>query len=466
MKNNTLKHNPQNAQHIHCIGIGGIGVSAIARLFKEQGKNVTGSDVATSDVTRSLKKIGIIMTIGSHKATSIPKNTEVVIYSPAVSENNTERQEARTRGIIEISYPEMLGHLMKNKEGIAVAGTHGKTTTTALLGHVWVQAHLDPTVIIGSFVKDFDGANERLGKSHYMIVEADEYKSSFLNYKPSTIILTSIDIDHLDYYKDLNHIKAVFQEFILRLPSHGLLVANADDDNIRSILRDDFPFETITYGLTRGDIQAAHIRQTRHGSTFVVKDATSSYDTLTIPLTGLYNISNTLAVYVASRHTGIKNEIIKNALKKFKGTWRRQDFIKKIGSTDIMDDYAHHPTEIRALISSLRQMYPAKKIHMVYQPHQEARFTKLFPLFKDSFDGIDKLTLTEIYQVEGRRSTSDSAQRLATELQTKPFEVTFGKTFPSLAKKIASTASEFDIIAFVGAGDIIELRKKVVTLLT
>lgn len=455
-KNNPFIHNPETANYIHCIGIGGIGVSAIARYFLDQGKHVSGSDVSASDVTRSFKKSEVHIEIGKHNSKNIPANTDVVIFSPAVSESNPERQAARKRGIPEVSYPEMIGHIMRTKFGITISGTHGKTTTTALLGHVLVSAKFDPTVIVGSFVKDFNGRNERLGKSEYMVVEGDEYKASFLNYKPKMIVLTTIDEDHLDYYRDIHHIKAVFQEYLLRLPPNGVIIANADDSNIRDVLQGIKDTRIVLYG-EHAEYSYSSVSFGRTSTSCVVRFK-DEFERIEIPLLGKHNVSNALAVYSCARILGVPSTVIAKSIHTFKGVWRRFDVrgIKK-GIT-VIDDYAHHPTEIRALINALKQSYEGRRILLVYQPHQQDRFTKLFDQFVECFDGIDRLYLAEIYSVEGRSDSQDTAERLIEPLQNRNTLVSFSSNFSSLLKKLLKDVQKNDVIAFVGAGNITTLR--------
>ncbi|MFA5030602.1 MAG: UDP-N-acetylmuramate--L-alanine ligase [Patescibacteria group bacterium] len=455
-KDNPFIHNPETAEYIHCIGIGGIGVSAIARYFLENGRVVSGSDVVESDVTRSFKKNEVHICIGSHKAKNIPSHTQVVIFSPAVPESNPEREAARKYGIVEVSYPEMIGHIMLNKFGITISGTHGKTTTTALLGHVLIRAKLDPTVIVGSFVKDFNGRNEHLGKGDYMVVEGDEYKASFLNYKPKMIVLTTIDEDHLDYYRDINHIKAVFQEYLLRLPSNGVVIANADDPHTLDVLSGIKDLRVVQYG-EHAEYSFSDVSYGRTSSSCVVHHE-GSFERLEIPLLGKHNIYNALAVYACARTLGIPGDSIARSIKTFKGVWRRFDVRGSKKGITIIDDYAHHPTEIRALISALRQSYDGRRILFVYQPHQQDRFMKLFDQFTHSFAGIDKLYLAEIYSVEGRSGKDDTSKRLVKPLQEQNISVTFSSTFSSLEKKLLQEVQKDDVIVFVGAGNITTLR--------
>jgi len=450
-------HSPEKAQYVHFIGIGGIGVSAIARLFIEQGKTISGSDVVESDVTRTFTDKEVQIFIGPHKASNLPKNTQVVVFSPAVPETNPERIAARKRGIVEVSYPEMIGHIMMPMFGITISGTHGKTTTTALLGHVLVKSKLDPTVIVGSFVKDFNGKNERLGKSKYIVVEGDEYKASFLNYKPKMIILTTIDEDHLDYYRDINHIKAVFQEYLLRLPSDGIIIANADDMHTTELLENTQSMKVITYG-SKADYYFTDVSFGKSSTSFVMHHE-QAYERIEMSLLGRHNVYNAAAAFTCAKILGVKSEEIAKAIKSFKGVWRRFDVRGTKKGVTVIDDYAHHPTEIKALISALRQSYEKRRILLVYQPHQEDRFTKLYERFLSAFNGIDKLFLAEIYSVAGRKGKTDTSERLVEPLQKQGIDVAFYPSFNPLKKDLLREAQKDDVIVFVGAGDITKLRQ-------
>ena len=460
MKHNFL-HQPQQADFIHCIGIGGIGVSAIAKLLAEKGKHISGTDVSESETIKRMRSLGIPIIVGKHHPKNIPIKTQVIVYSPAIDEKNPERMAAAKKNIPCISYPEMIGHLMKDMVGIAIAGTHGKTTTTAIIGHILVSARLDPTVIVGSYAKNLGDSNERLGKGNMLVVEADEYRGSFLNYKPTVAVITTIDADHLDYYRDLNHILQTFTDFILRMQPDGVCILNADDPTTTDMLASLGDRQIITYGIHRGDVRATDINYATNGTSFVVRDH-AGFTRIESPLFGEHNVRNMLAAYACARYLGIDTAVISKCIKAFSGTWRRMDILETIHGITIIDDYAHHPTEIRALMNGLKQKYPGKRIIIIFQPHQDDRFTKLFNDFPVAFAGATMVFLTEIFDVAGRQGKRDSSQRLVPCLEKIGIPVFFGNTFEELRARILREAKKSDVLVFVGAGDITKLRAQVV----
>ena len=358
---------------IHFIGIGGIGVSALARYYLAKGHEVSGSDLARSEITDALKKIGAKISIGENK---IPKNADLVIYSPAVNVRHPMSNM--------LSYPEALGELTKEYFTIAVSGTHGKSTTTALVSLILIKAGIDPTVIIGTKLKEFSDSNFRSGKSKYLIIEADEHMASFLNYWPKIIVITNIEADHLDYYKNLKNYIASFKKYIGHLPKDGILVANKDDKNIQTIIRNR---------ISRGyPISRYSLKQ---------KDTEKLKRIMKVP--GEHNVSNALAALAVARTLKISDKISFKALSEYKGAWRRFEIIQTKPYV-LISDYGHNPTKAMAGFKAAREKYPKKTIWCVYQPHQYQRTYYLFKDFVKSFREapIDKIIITDIYDVAGR----------------------------------------------------------------
>ncbi len=340
-----------NKNNYHFIGIGGIGISAIARMLKMQGKNVSGSDTSHSEITDDLEKLGIKIYIGQ-KAENLDDNVEAVIYTIAIPNDNRELQKARNSGLPCMSYPEALGELSKNMYTIAISGTHGKTTTTAMIGHILEKAGLDPTIIVGSKMLG-ENTNFHAGKSQYLVVEACEYRRSFLNIWPKILVITNIEADHLDYYKDLGDIKSAFQEMEQKVPEDGFVITENEYKGVSN----DF--------------------------------------ILLVP--GKHNILNAQAAIKTVEKLGISNEKAKELLKDFKGTWRRQEFKGEKEGNVYYDDYAHHPTEIRATLGALREKHPDKKLIAVFEPHQELRTKLLFNDFVDALKLADEVYIAPIY---------------------------------------------------------------------
>jgi len=401
-----------SSNKIYFIGIGGIGASALAKYYLKKGYQVSGSDLVPSEITKALLKLGAKVFSGSHKAKNLSKNTDLVIYSPAVQSKNPELKKAKKLGIKCQSYPEALGELTKKYFTIAVSGTHGKSTTTAMIGLLLTKAGLDPTVIVGTKLKEFGDSNCRIGKSEYLVIEADEHFASFLNYWPKIIVLTNLEADHLDYYKNLKNYISAFKKFIYQasvgsedeeenvvlfashLPEKGTLVANKDDENILKLTKN-----------TKQRTEFYSLKQ---------KESEKIREILKIP--GEHNVSNALATLKVARILKIPDKVSFKALSEYKGSWRRFEIIKEKPFV-VISDYAHHPTEIKATLEGAREkyLYPPKfskgklrqarnKIWLVYQPHQYQRTFYLFKDFVRVFRQapIDKIIITDIFDVAGR----------------------------------------------------------------
>jgi len=442
---------------VHFIGIGGIGISALAQYYLAMGWKVSGSDLVSSEITETLEKKGIKIFIGPHKAKNLTEDINLVVYSQAVSSKNPELKKAKRlsskNSKLKIkSYPQALGELTKRYFTIAVSGTHGKSTTTAMIGTLLKKAGLDPTVILGTKVKEFQNSNCRIGKSKYLVIEADEYKASFLNYWPSIIVLTNIEKEHLDYYRNLNHILKTYRKYINHLPRKGTLVANRDDENIKKLLKaSKNKFNIKEYSLTQ-------------------KDSEKIKKILKIP--GIHNVYNALAALSVARVLGIKDKISFQALSSYKGAWRRFEIKhSRIPSTNkkitIIDDYAHHPTELKATLEAVREKFPSKTIWVVFQPHQYQRTFLLFDNFVKvlSEAPVNQIILVDIYDVAGREKKSTkklvSSKKLAEEIIKKnpSFSVLYipeiNETFEYIKKEIKNNT----VLMIIGAGDIYKLSK-------
>src|SRR3989344_3096638 len=401
-----------NKNTYHFIGIGGIGISAIARMLVLKGKKVSGSDASQSEITNDLEKLGIKIYIGQ-KAENIPDDTEVVIYTVAISENNPELLEARKKGLIYVSYPEALGELSYDMFTIAIAGTHGKTTTTAMIGHILKKAGLDPTIIVGSkMLSDSEktGSNFLAGKSKYLVVEACEYKRSFLNLYPQILVITNIEADHLDYYKDLSDIQSAFKELEQKVSETGFVIK---EENYKEVKED---FE------------------------------------LLIP--GSHNIENAKAAIKAVETLGIPNEKAKEYLKDFKGTWRRLELVGEKDGNIFYSDYAHHPTEIRASLTALKEKYPDRKIVCVFEAHQQSRTRLLFSDFVEALKLADYVFIAPIFITREEDDGETTNKKLAEAINK------FVPAFPvedvgELKKKLEEITPPSPLcLVFMGAGDI------------
>ncbi len=433
----------------HFIGVGGIGMSALARWFLALKWAVSGSDMISSSLTRKLKKDGVKVKIGHKKAHISPK-VGLVVYNQAIPASNPELKEAKRLGIPAFTYPEVLGSLTRDYATIAVAGSHGKSTTTALLSLVLMKAGFDPTVILGTLLKQFKGGNFRAGRSEYLLIEADEWKASFLNYSPLFAILTNVDKEHLDFYKNYSAIKKTFLKFISNIKDGGILVANKDCEKlfvlkkrIQKICK-EHDVELIWYSLKQP--AAKKIKKV-----------------LKVP--GRHNVSNALAVYTLAKTLGVKEKVILEALGTYRDAWRRMEYRGRFGKNPVYDDYAHHPTEIKASLQAFREKFPKKKIICVFQPHQAHRTQNLFKEFVSAFDLADHLTLFPIYQVAGRDkshkgyASKDLAQKIAirnSKLKTQNSVVYLPspKRLPAQIRNL-KLKTQNSVIAMMGAGDIV-----------
>lgn len=403
---------------IHLIGVGGIGVSALAQYYLSQGHQVSGSDLVASEITEFLKKKGVSF--------SIPENPDLVVYSPAVKKENPELKKFLDLKIKCQSYPKALGDLTKQYYTIAVAGAHGKSTTTAMLALALTKAGLDPTVIVGTKIKEFGDSNFRLGNSKYLVIEACEYDSSFLHYLPKIIVITNIDKEHLDYFKTFTNVKKAFKDFIAKLPADGFLVFN----------------------------KKTSIKQ---------KEAREIKKILKVP--GEHNVFNALNVLAVCRYLGIDDQITKNSLAEFNGTWRRfeikKGFVNKKEVT-IISDYAHHPNEILATLKAVREKYRKETIWCIFQPHQHQRTYYLFNDFVKVFKSvkINKVVITDIYDVAGREVQKINRDVNSLKLVQKIKKANVAYLPVDTAEKyIKDNIKEGDVLVIMGAGDIYKLAE-------
>jgi len=450
--------NFQNIKKIHFIGIGGIGVSAIARIFLEQKKNVSGSDLSESGITEELRDLGAKVFIG-HRKDNISRDLDIVVYSPAVPEDNVELQEAKKIKVPVLSYPQILGQMMKNKFSICISGTHGKTTTTAMVSEILTRAGLDPTVVVGSEVMNWR-SNARWGESKYFIVEACEYRRHFLNYSPHLILLTNIEYDHPDYYKDLQDVSNAFREFISKLPKDGLLIACKDSRNVEKIL-ENIQCKIVTYGISsNAKWKAEDIKFENGENKFIVKKNNKIIGDFTLWVPGKHNVQNALGAIALASELNIPYHDIRKALENFKGTWRRFSKRGEVNNIIIIDDYAHHPTEIKTTLEATREFYPKKRIWCVFQPHQHARILGLFREFITSFKDADKLIISDIYNVPGREEKTEtiSSKDLVQEIKKIGQDIKYIPKLDKVKDYLLHHLKSGDVVICMGPGDIYKLE--------
>ena len=413
----------------HFTGIGGVGVSAIARMMLAEGKIVSGSDVSDSAIIDELRKLGAKIFIG-HSADNVANDVDLLVYTPAVTADNLELKKAAKLDIPTLSYPEMLGLISKDKYTIAVSGAHGKTTTTAMIAKILIDAGLDPTVIVGSLLKD-QGSNFVAGKSEYFVVEACEYKKSFLNLNPKIIVITNIDNDHLDYYGNLENIKKAFGEFAAKLPKEGYLVCDPNDENLKDIIKE---------------------------AKFKIIDYTKVNNNFNLKIPGEHNIKNAQAAIVAAEILGVDSKKAENSLESFEGTWRRFEFKGETkNGVLVYDDYGHHPTEIKATLKGAREFFGGKKIWCVFQPHLYSRTKLLFGDFGKSFSDADEIILADIYAAREPKDEGINSKMLAEEITKNGGKARYMKSFEKITGFLAENAKKGDVIITMGAGDVFKI---------
>ncbi len=426
-------------------------MSALARYYCAKGWVVSGSDMTESDITRELRVEGMAITIG-HVARNVPLRAERVVRSAAVEMNNPEMKEARKQRIPVMSYAEALGELTKQYITLAVAGTHGKSTTTALLALMLIKAGLDPTVIVGTRLAEFGGKNMRIGKSRYLVIEADEYDRSFLQYTPTVAVVTNVDADHLDTYGTLSGVIAGFRQYLHALPKEATVIVNAEDKNSMRAAR----------GVTCRLVM------------FNTNGKLSAKWPLKIP--GYFNQLNAEAAWTVARVVDVTKKIAMAAVRQYRGSWRRMEPLTPIPNTTgviprgiFFADYAHHPNEIKATIGALREKYPRRKLLVIFQPHQQQRLTKLFTQFVGAFVGATLVGILPTYQVAGREAktgrpayrtgrpayrTGRTAEELCRALAKKQ-DAVYLNNFDK-----AGTLIDGQVVVFMGAGSIdSEVRK-------
>lgn len=396
------------ARTTHFIGIGGIGISAVARMFLLEGKRVSGSDVAESEVTEGLKEAGATIFIGED-AKNVPTDCDLVIYTIAIDKDNAELAEAKKRAIPMLTYPEALGIISKEKYTIAITGTHGKTTTTAMIAKIMMDVGLDPTVIVGSFLNDTK-TNFVAGKSRYLVVEGCEYRRSFLNLSPRILVILNIDVDHLDYYKDLDDIKSAFAELAAKVPKDGILI----NDFGGIALPIDFK--------------------------------------LKIP--GKHNLENAKAALAVARALKVPEEKALASLSAFSGTWRRFEYRGKAKNAALVyDDYGHHPHEIEATLQGARELFSTQKIVIVFQPHLYSRTKDHFAAFGKCFARADAVILLPIYAAREKDPGDINSQMVADEIKKNNTDAHFAETFAQAAALAEKLSSADDLILTLGAGE-------------
>ena len=437
-------------ERIHFVGIGGAGMSGIAEVLHGEGFVVTGSDIASSSATARFAELGIDVDIG-HRAQNV-HGADVLVRSSAIGDDNVEVQAAHDDGIPVIGRAVMLGELMRDRHGVAVAGTHGKTTTTSFITSIFLAAGLDPTWVIGGLLRS-EGANAGLGSGTYLIAEADESDASFLHLLPKTAVITNVDRDHLDTYgQSFDQLENAFVEFAHRLPFYGLVVACVDDPSVaRLVPRIARPI--VTYGLSEGaHYRAVDVSTRALPWTFRVQRPGHCELVVEVPIPGWHNVLNALAAIVVATEEGLDDESIERGLRQFDGVGRRFECTEaRVGDkhVTVVDDYGHHPTEIRAVVATARVVWPTRRLVMVFQPHRYSRTRDLFDEFVDVLADVDVLVLLDTYSAGEETLAGFTAAALAERVQA-----TLVGAPEDAFEALLGFVADDDVVLVQGAGNV------------
>ncbi len=436
----------ERIRKFHFIGIGGVGMSGIAQILLEMGYEVSGSDLRENKNTEILKKKGAKIYIG-HSPGNVG-DAQVVVYSSAVREDNPELLEAKRRNIPTIPRGDMLAELFKLKEGIAVSGSHGKTTTTSMIAQILIDAGYDPTVLVGGRLKHL-GSNAKLGAGDLLVSEADESDGSFLKLSPAVAVVTNVDKEHLDFYGNFENIKKAFEQFVNSVPFYGFAVVNVDDPVLEEITSRSHE-RVIGYSLKgKGLLNAVDIslKDGRYAFGVVYKGKYLGDIHLRIP--GRHNVYNALAAAGTCLELDVPFETIKNSLENFRNAERRLDLKGYFRGAPVYDDYGHHPTEIKAVVNSLREMYPDRRLIVIFQPHRYSRTHYLFKEFVDVLSPLENLIITEIYPAGEENIYGVKGESLARKCGAK-----FLPEKESIFEELKKIVSGKEVILFLGAGSI------------
>ena len=444
--------------HIHFMGIGGISMSGFAELLHSMGFTISGSDSQESKITEHLESIGIQVMYGQ-KASNISSDIDLVVYTAAISKDNEEYIAAVQAGIPMMDRAEMVGQVMTNyKSAIAISGTHGKTTTTSMLSHIFLAGDLDPTISVGGILKAIHG-NLRIGKSDTFITEACEYTNSFLKFHPTISIILNIEEDHLDFFKDLDDIRNSFRLFAERLPEKdGLLVINGDIENYSEITK-NLDCNVLTYSLENPscNYSASHISYDELGKgEFDVLENGVPIGHIKLNVLGKHNISNALSAIAVARHLQIPMEVIQSGLLSFEGTDRRFEYKGEVGGVTIIDDYAHHPTEIRATLEAAKK-YPHKTTWCVFQPHTYTRTRAFLNEFAEALSAADKIVLAKIYAAREKDPGDISSKDLQKKLKELGKEVYYFEEFEEIENLLLENCVPGDLLITMGAGNVVSI---------
>ena len=446
--------------HLHFIGIGGISMSGLAEILMQEGFHISGSDSKKSELTAHLEKLGAKV-VYSQTADNIAKGIDAVIYTAAIHPDNPEFAAAKAAGIPMLTRAELLGQIMKNYSmPIAVSGTHGKTTTTSMASYILMKGGFDPTISVGGIIPAIKG-NIRVGHSQTFIAEACEYTNSFLSFFPKIAIILNVDADHLDFFKDIDDIASSFHRFAGLVPDDGALIICKDFAKYPDVIS-GLTCPIITYSMkdSTADYTPQDISYNEMGcATFTCLEKGKPILTVTLNVPGVHNISNALASIALGRKMGIGGETIRDGLQSFYGTERRFEYKGKIGGVTIIDDYAHHPTEIRATLTAAKN-YPHKDLWVVFQPHTYTRTKALFSEFAEALALADHVVLADIYAAREKNTIGISSDDLRKEIEKSGTDVHYFPSFGEIEDYLLTHCVDGDLLITMGAGDIVTVGEE------
>lgn len=446
-------------QHLHFAGIGGIGMSGIAEVLLNLGYKISGSDLKLTPTTERLVSLGAKVFEG-HNAENV-QGAKALVVSSAVDESNPEVQEARRLQIPVIPRGELLAELMRLKYGIAIAGSHGKTTTTSMVATILSHAGLDPTVVVGGKVAAMGGSNARVGKSDFLVVESDESDGSFLKLSPIFAIVTNIDREHLDHYPDIDAIRSAFIEFVNKVPFYGAAIVCLDSENVQSILP-EIRRRTITYGHSA---QADYIPEDRHSgdfhTQFHLRSRTADLGVFDLNIPGAHNVLNATAAIAVALELGVRPDVIREGLAKFTGVSRRFEVRGEAGGVTVVDDYGHHPTEIVATLAAARSCC-RQRVHVLFQPHRYSRTLHLMDDFARAFHAADRVVVLDVYAASEQPIEGVSAETLVERMRQFGHRgAEYATSNDSGVEAIAQGAEPGDMVLTLGAGSVSQLGDRI-----
>ena len=444
-----------DVKRVHFIGIGGISMSGIAELLISKGYEVSGSDSRESAITKRLEELGARIRY-PQKAGNIPEDTDVVVVTAAIHEDNPELLEAKERGIKVETRADFLGQVMKDYDiPVAVAGTHGKTTTTAMISEILLKADCDPTISIGGILRDI-GGNFRVGGKEYFVMEACEYTNSYHSFYPRIGIILNVEPDHLDFFKDINDIRSSFNKYGHNIPDEGILIINKEINGYDQVT-EGLSCRIVTFGLDdSADYHAEDITYDEFARPSFTVCHGASRRKISLGVCGEHNVMNSLSAIACADELGISYDIIKNSLRSFTGTDRRFEIKGKINGCTIIDDYAHHPTEIRATLNAAKK-YPHRELWVVFQSHTYTRTRALLDDFADALSIADHVICAEIYPARETDTLGMSGEVVKRRVEEKGTDCYYFPTFEEIEKFIKETVADNDLLITMGAGDVVKI---------